>query len=359
MKLDRTDQIVPLYHNELEPSEVGPRAVLSPELLAVVAQSFDLGETSEATDIGGTYSLNAKVSTARGEYVVRVHRPWVTPRRLLDVQGVRRVLAHARFPVAPPLADRWGETTGDFEGRLFEVEPFVAHDSTADSWDRYAVALGVLGGLHGLLGENFAKQTLLPPRVSNYGTPDLLLEWLQHVERLIEHDGAAITEARSICHRARELLEAIQQWWIETGRHLPRHYTHGDYGGGNVLFRKGHVVAVLDFDFLDFRERIFDVAYTLYWMLVRLARIEAPEEMPWHRVREMLDVYSSMKALPITRAEIEALPIQMARVPLYWVAEARYLPDPITTIHKLAASVQFSDWLFRHADELAQTFSRS
>jgi hypothetical protein len=44
-------------------------------------------------------------------------------------------------------------------------------------------------------------------------------------------------------------------------------------------------------------------------------------------------------------------------VPLYWVGEAQFLPDPALTVARLADSVKFARWTFAHGGDLARLFS--
>ena len=87
--------------------------------------------------------------------------------------------------------------------------------------------------------------------------------------------------ALQVCAASNEVLGKLADWWPRAAPGLPGAGSiHGDYGGGNVLFRRGHVVAVVDFDFLAIRERVYDLAYCLYWMLVRLAGTDLPANLP-------------------------------------------------------------------------------
>ncbi len=62
----------------------------------------------------------------------------------------------------------------------------------------------------------------------------------------------------------------MQLWWEKRGHHLTRHLVHGDYGGENILWSKDRIVALLDFGMVDLHERVIELAYSLYWMLMRL-----------------------------------------------------------------------------------------
>lgn len=339
---------------DLDPAAIGPRAAPDGRLLAAVAAHFGLGPPLASADLGGAYNLNLRVETARGAYVVRVYRPWVTRDRLACLHRVRRALADAGLPVPRPLAAPAGDAVAPYGDRLAEAERFVPHDAGADTRGRYAVAFALLGRLHDALAAAVPPETIVPPRVSNYGTPPLLRYWIGRTERRLR-DAApdeTVAHALAVCAEARALLGPMEDWWRAVGAGLPRQPIHGDYGGGNLLFADGRPAAILDFDLLGVRERVYEVAYSLYWMLVRLAGDDPPDRPDWAGVREMLASYNAATARPLGAAETRSLPLVMARVPLYWVAEACWLPDPARAVAAMAPTVRFARRLTEHGDEL-------
>jgi Ser/Thr protein kinase RdoA (MazF antagonist) len=344
---------------ELQESELGPRAGPDDALLDEAAATFGLGAIQAARDLGGTYNLNLRLYTAGGSFVLRVHRPWVTAERVAVLQVAKQRLAAAGFPVSVPLATTEGEPALRWGNRMVEVEPFVAHDNVTDSWDRYPPAFAVLARLHDGLTAAIDPETFVPPRVSNYGSPTSLLGWVGQTEARIRANppGNATGRALQVCATANDVLGKLADWWPRAAPGLPVQPIHGDYGGGNVLFRRGRVVAVVDFDFLAMRERVYDLAYCLYWMLVRLAGTELPADLPWEATRGMLDAYDAAAQHRLSRIERQAIPYEIARVPLYWVGEAQFLPDPALTVARLADSVKFARWTFAHGGDLARLFS--
>jgi hypothetical protein len=43
----------------------------------------------------------------------------------------------------------------------------------------------------------------------------------------------------------------------------------------------------------------------------------------------------------------------MARVPLYWIAEANFTEDPIRSLLVQAESIAFSRWMLDHGEEVS------
>jgi len=332
----------------------GPRAERDETLLDLVMKQFQLGSALPIQDLGGTYNLNLHVRTISGEYVVRVHRPWVTRARLGQLHDVRKTLVSAKLPIPELMVSCTGKTTYCYQDRLVTVERFVVHEATADNWERYEVAFALLGRLHDILVERVDTMNFTPPRISNYGAPEMLLRWLQQTEYVVRQFGvdAKTKQALDVCNEVRQLLVTIRVWWQETGDQLPQQLIHGDYGGENLLFTQDQAAAILDFDFLAIRERIFELAYCIYWMLTRLEAKQEPACFSWDKVREMLKHYNAAATRPLTAREIRAIVPEMARLPLYWVAEAGFLPHCRQAIINLTKYISLSRWLLQHNSEV-------
>lgn len=326
------------------PFATGPRAVASAALLTMLARAYDMGALQGYADLGGTYNANLRLDTARGAFVARVHRPWVTTERLGGLRRVKQHLQAASIPVAVPIPSRRRVAYVQHDDRLVEVERFISHDGTASTWQRYEQAFGMLGRVHAALAACPAPP---PPRVQNYGEPAVLRHWVARTQQRL---AAEHTAARAVCDTAAQLLQQIGGWWQHASGALPRQLIHGDYGGDNLLFGDARLVAVLDFDFLDVHERVFDLAYAVYWMFERLEPHVAWPQRAWQRVPDMLAHYDATAQPPLSEAERRALPFEMARVPLYWMAEAAFLPDPHAAVLQHARGVAAAHWFVAHAD---------
>ena len=96
----------------------GLRARPGPGLRRTLRDHWGLDWSAEAVDLGGSSSLNLLVGDADRRYVVRVHRPHVTPGRLGAIHQARRALLAGGVPCAPPVPTRHGAPWADVEGRL-------------------------------------------------------------------------------------------------------------------------------------------------------------------------------------------------------------------------------------------------
>ena len=67
-----------------------------------------------------------------------------------------------------------------------------------------------------------------------------------------------------------------------------------------------------------------------------------------------IDAYDRAARSPLTAAERSAILAQIAHVPLYWVAEAHALADPIAAIREMAPGIAFAKWLMANRGAIAE-----
>ena len=310
----------------------GPRA--DPALVEELIAHYPINTPTAFYDLGGTYNLNVLVESHQGQYVLRVRRPGLAPVVLLSSTGETSA-GTRRFSGRPSYPDTLRSGYSFIRQRSAtdgELEPYVVHDVQLERWSDYPQAFALLAQLHTALDHLPATVQHVPPAVSNYALPAQLLQWTHKTIQVIEQERAAgrqragdAQHALDICATVLPFLQTLDRWWKSEGQLLPHGLTHGDYGGSNLLLHKDQIVALLNFDFLDQRERIFDLAYTLYWIFWQHEDTRYPNS-PWHRISTLLEAYNHQTKQPLTQQERLALPLEMARIPLYWIAEAHFLP---------------------------------
>jgi homoserine kinase type II len=113
---------------------------------------------------------------------------------------------------------------------------------------------------------------------------------------------------------------------------LPRQLVHGDYWDNNVLLRGNQPVLVGDFDFMAERLRIDDLALTLFFTTDLL---NDPLDIPeWRRLVALVARYDEGPTNPLTTTERAALPIAVARQPLWSIAVWAAQLDDIATARR-------------------------
>lgn len=337
--------------------EVGPRAELNDSFVHSAAKYFGLGSITDYRDLGGAFNLNVFVHTSSGTFVIRVYRPWITPERLDFLHVMKKALIEAGIPIPQPIAWAKGSQLGVHTNRLIELEQYVPHDGVADTWRRYEVAFAMLGRLHDALAKTVTVSRFVPTKVHNYALPSEMFRWIEQTQFLIRQSSlsasAEAIRALQLGDEAKELLAIIQDWWVDIGHRLPKQLVHGDYNGGtNVVFNNEHIVAVLDFDLVDIHERVFDLAYSLYFAMGSLEYGKPLSERPWHRVTQVVEAYNQNTENPLSAMEWEVLPIEITRVPLFWIATAGFTPNPVGSILDEADGIQQSRWMLSHLSDL-------
>ncbi len=103
---------------------------------------------------------------------------------------------------------------------------------------------------------------------------------------------------------------------------MKRQLVHGDFWDNNVLYLGTDIVLIHDFDHMGRRARIEDVALTIHFLNSERA---ADREENGHGLRRMVDAYDSELQDHLSAVERAALPVAIARQPLWsiggWIAE--------------------------------------
>lgn len=293
----------------------GLRATPSRELFEALRDGYGIAGAQDGRDLGGSSSLNLLVSRDGVRYVVRVYRPHMTAARLADIQRVRRHLAAAGVPCSQPVPARDGRSWSVAGDRLVEVERYVEWDAVMDTWERVGSGLALLGQIHTLLRRVEVSADGRTPVFANHIAPqDALGETGRGTQR-IRGWNPSPAESR-LADDAEELARLVAAAEQDFAPVLPRHLVHGDYWDNNVLFREGRVALVTDFDFMGERARIDDLALTLYFANSTFADDPLSDDSVG-RLRALVDAYDQGLGDPLSRAERAALPLAIARQPLW------------------------------------------
>jgi Ser/Thr protein kinase RdoA (MazF antagonist) len=299
----------------------GLRAIPSPALYSAVQDHYGINCTA-AVDLGGSSNLNLRIIDGNRSYVLRVYRPYVSESRLAEINRVRTQLNEHGIPCAQIVRTCDNHAWITLADRLVEVEHHVAYDAFMNSWQRLSVGLPLLGLIHSALCDLQVGPSGRQPLFANYISPDAVVEQTMRGTQRIRGWGPSVPELR-LAAAAEALAQLVAAAEHDFALDLPRQFVHGDFWDNNVFLRQGSVVHVADFDFMGERARIDDLALTLYF-----ACLEDSEKLPTAqllpRLRGLVDAYESGLRQPLTKVERLALPVAMARQPLWsiggWVA---------------------------------------
>jgi Ser/Thr protein kinase RdoA (MazF antagonist) len=305
----------------------GLRPRVSRALSEAVAGAYGLS-LSTATDLGGSANLNLLVRDNDERFVVRVYRRHVTDARLTAIQATRASLATGRVPCAEAVRAADGARHIRVGEHLVEVEPFVEADTKMDSLERIAAGLPTLGRMHDLLADVDvgAPADHAAPFANAVDPVGLVESTRAGTDRI--RSWRPTTEEAALAEAADRLAEAGAEAH-EPFTGLARQLVHGDFWDNNVLFRGGELVLVGDFDFMGERLRIDDLALTLFFTASLAAG--AADLTTWRELASLVARYDAGTAHPLTPTERAALPVAVARQPLWSIAVwAAHLDDVAT-----------------------------
>jgi Ser/Thr protein kinase RdoA (MazF antagonist) len=331
----------------------GLRARPSAALVQAVRHAYGFEAlAADGTDLGGSSSLNLLVSDGLDRYVVRAYRPYITAARLADIQRARQELAAHGVPVATTRSTLDGRRWTVFDGRLVEVERYVASDAIMDSWERLMQGLPVLGRMQAILrGVSFSAEGRTPLFANHIEPQNTLGMTVQGTRRIRgwQRWHPSPDDLR-LADTAEELAHVVSAGERALTPLLSRQMVHGDYWHNNVCFREGDVVLVTDFDFMGERARIDDLALTLYYF----ACSDAPvSDKRLGKLRSLVDAYEGGLDERLSVVERAALPLAIARQPLWSIGGWIAVLDEAAAARRHAASMRGEvDWALRIVREL-------
>lgn len=333
------------------------------KVMEAVADAYGLAIDAPPVRLGGAVNRLFRVATAGGDVVVRVHRDRVTHQRLAVVHRVQARLREGGLPVPSVLTTRDGASWLEVDGQLVEVLADMGEGHEIDSWADAAATLAELGRFHGVT-RGIDAGGLPPPVNPCYATADEALALLARGEAGFRaHAGEpGFGEAAAARASAAVLARRLQVFRRAYEGALPETVIHGDFVGRNVPLAEGRVIAILDFDRLAVRERVWDVAYTLMAALSRLlpdwrARLRhGLGAGDLAAVATLLAGYDAASGWPLTAAERRALPFEMARTPLYPIVTADADEDAVGEVLRIAPHLPVARWLVDQAEDVAAAF---
>lgn len=278
--------------------------------------------------------------------VLRVHAQFEEPARVHALRALRRQLdAHGLIVGLPELL--LGEEILVIDGRVAEVETFVEATKPDPTWDSYVWMYDAMGRLHRVINQGLSRLELPVPRVATYAAPAELRKWLNTTSAAVSNDEHAATIAAQVT----AMVDDLERQWTPTER-LPQQVVHGDIRLGNVTRSVTNDAVFFDFGFSARRPRVHELAYSLFWIVLKPDDSGRPEDFDWMRVAELIEAYETALGDHLEDIERRALGAYLAAVPMYFAAIASYTPDPCDRIKQEIRSLEIARWVLDHGDTL-------
>lgn len=285
-------------------------------IMAEVEKLWGLDVTSWSVLVDGPAPVLALPAAGA---VVHVGRRELGSVRVAALHRARSTLAERGIPVVELLTSRAGERWHWSHGRVIEVERWVDHDGRMNTWPRLRTGCSLLARVHDAWAED---------DLGEEGEACTWANWISPVEVLARCDIAAgRLRAWGLGDLAVDVLRLAELTGAD--HYLPAQVVHGDFWDNNVYLRRERIVAVTDFEFLGRRPRIDDLALLLYFA----------DEQPYFNgagfrdqqtrradLTPLVHAYATRLTTPLTGTELTALPIALARQPL-WTYGTQLLVD--------------------------------
>ena len=350
-----------LKYNPGARTEVRGLMELTLAQLQRLADEFDLGRVIQM-DKPLTTQCNTTdpFKTGRGTFMLRARHGEEYGARVEYLHKLINYLCAHGFPAAQVMRARSGTTWTTWGERIVEIHQFVPHDPGVHrDWRRMNAAATALGDLHRMLAEAVVGITPVPPEMRNDVSPEQCWTLLNEAEETISNLSANIDararQAITICQRARQVLEPIIPDYPRIIGNLPWMMIHGDYHFWNVLYRADQIAAVVDYDFVQERERLFDIAYALQSVIGHLRNVHVSPlrswgDLKWANARMWVDHYDESAPQPLTAAERRWLPKEILRIYLVSVATSVLQDDPVELVLKQGDDLELFIWISEQKD---------
>lgn len=281
--------------------------------LAVVLSYYDLGIIESCTPFAKGSRLSPKMGIVAegGKFLLKRRAPRrADPHRVLVSHRVQQALEQADFPVPrliPAKPD--GDSFVQIREHVYELFQFVPGQGFQFQPEEASHAGEVLAAFHEATGALAADWT--GPEGDYHDGPAIRTGLCSIGSRLSMHDSFTgdaaeleqmIQTLLKIYDRAADTVNGagLPDW--------PHTVVHADWHPGNLLFRKGRVVAVIDYDAVRLSPRATDVANgALQFSMVSGGDpSQWPDGLARERYAAFLGGYD--RTAPLTADEVHCLP---------------------------------------------------
>ncbi len=314
--------------------------VLESSHIQTIAHHFDLGDVTAWQQAGKVYRLHAQ----RGTFALRFFNTGVTRAHVQSTQMVRGALVEAGLPVGAPVSTPAGTTIVEWNGALCELQPWIPHNGDGHNWASLITAAAPLRRMHDCM----ATCPAVPDQHDDpWRSPAELANQLAanavSLRQRADQIGVAIGHS---LHLARHILETLRDGGILDT--CPRQLTHGDFQGRNILFQADALVGIIDFERLEHRPRLYDLAWPfIFWRFFGTTRGDY-DDLDWQLARAYCVAYAAASTQVLDERDWATLPLLMAYIPARGIAQAAGESEPIAEVVAFSKALNFAAWLVHH-----------
>ncbi len=340
---------------------VHAREQFTSQELAIVLSHYDLGIVHGAAEFprGSHASAKIVVNTDRGKYLVkRRPRGKDDPFRVAFAHALQNYLAGKNFPLPHLIGTKEQNNSmlklGDAIYEVFEYVDGGPYDASHHA----TVEAGKTLALYHRLVRDFHPEWQ-PPR-GQYHDSNSVREAMPRMAMLLSRRDSSAGKEPIVAATVDALADAYNAAAAAVNDlGFPRWETqivHSDWHPGNMIFDKGNVVAVIDYDAARIRPRVTDIANGClqFSMITGGRNLDAwSERTDTERSCKFLQGYDDLNV--ISEAEITAIPFLMQEALI-----AQAVPPILKTgtfagldgLPFLGVMLKKLNWLNEHRDEI-------
>jgi Ser/Thr protein kinase RdoA (MazF antagonist) len=263
--------------SQLSPREE-PNAALY-QVLARLAELYQLGGIRTCYRAPRTLSLNFIVTTPRGKYVFRRHH--LSEADVAYEYQVLDYLQQRGFPAPRMLTNQAGQAWSAIDGSLYSAYEFVAgYCPTNFFWwpsarrEMIAQCGRTLAEYHqavaDLVPSAYKWNGYRPTEHTRWREGDWFRQVLKDIRSLLQKPTATSLLDDFVRSRIDALDKMLRlESGVEERSDLSKLVIHGDYAPWNVLFRPEQSPFVLDFNESRLDLKIYDVMLAIFWFAWR------------------------------------------------------------------------------------------
>ncbi len=335
-------------------SAVGGRERFGVEELAIVMSHYDIGPIKEIREFprGSRKSPKLLIDAESGQFLLkRRARGRDDLTKVAFSHLVQLHLASQQFPL-PHLVGTRGQNNSMLHrgGQIYELFEYIPGQGYPQTLDATLDSGRVLGLYHKLLA-SFTSE--YQPPVGSFHNAPSVEQGLKLIPKKLPND-----ETTAACLALLELYRTASARSDAAGLAAwPMQIVHADWHPGNMLFRDGRIVAVIDYDSSRQMQKIIDVSNGALQFSISGGDDDVrkwPAELDEERFKQFIKGYDQVQLL--SQAELEVMPYLMIEA---LIAEAVF-PIAATGTFSRFDGLAFLEmvrrkttWLRDHARRLA------
>jgi len=286
--------------------------------LVIVLSQYDIGKIDRLSDYkkGSRRAAKMLIHASKGSYLLKRRATSRDAKQQVKVaHAVQQHLSHHRFPVAGLIETLEGHTFVEHDGRIYELFKYIKGKRFDKTNPAAAEAGRVLAHFHDLLRDFPVDQVLKRP---SYHQGDSIIRVLDEIMQVLQ-----TKESSDTLEGVPETIEYLKKQYAIANQiiddvdfnSLPSGIVHADWHPGNMLYKDGEIIAVIDFDSIRVNPRITDIANGALQFSMRMGETEDvqlwKEGFRGQTIRSMIQAYEHFTQLPLMASERTIVPYLM------------------------------------------------